>query len=288
VPVASSFHTNFDHYLRHYGVGPFEGVLFAYLRWFHNRTRVTLVPSRATRERLTAGGIRCVELWPRGVDGEQFHPRYRDPALRARLGLGPGDPLLVYVGRLAPEKNLAALLDSFARLRKQAAGGERERLRLALVGDGPLAGPLRAAQPPGVVLAGEQHGTALARWYASGDVFAFPSCSETFGNVLLEAQASGLPVAGFDVPAVRERVAHGRDGYLVPAGGDLAGALHSLCVNRPLREQFGRAARTTAERQDWRPIFDALEGRYLKLAAPAGAAGAVTAPGGRSACVRSP
>src|SRR5262249_35530203 len=150
----------------------------------------------ATRRRLRAEGVKRVALWSRGVDARAFHPRFRDPALRARLGLGDDGLLLLYVGRLAAEKNLPALLAAFARLRQQAAPPRRERLRLALVGDGPLAGQLQA---PGMVLAGERHGDDLARWYASGDVFAFPSRSETFGNVLLEAQASGLAVVGFDV-----------------------------------------------------------------------------------------
>ncbi|HZY86673.1 MAG TPA: glycosyltransferase family 1 protein, partial [Gemmataceae bacterium] len=209
VPVASSFHTNFDHYLGHYGVGTLRSVAFAYLRWFHNRTAVTLVPSVATRRRLKAGGVRRVRLWPRGVDAQAFHPRHRDPELRRALGVEDGAPLLLYVGRLAAEKNLEALLAAFARLRQG-----RPRLRLALVGDGPLAEDLRRRQSLGVVLAGVQRGAALSRWYASGDVFAFPSCSETFGNVVLEAQASGLPVVGFDCQGVNERVTPGRDGLL--------------------------------------------------------------------------
>jgi glycosyltransferase involved in cell wall biosynthesis len=261
VPVASSFHTNFDHYLQHYRVGLFGGVAFAYLRWFHNRTAVTLVPSVATRRRLKAGGVRRVRLWPRGVDAQAFHPNHRDAGLRRALGLAEGDTLLLYVGRLAAEKNLEALLAAFARLR---AG--RDGLRLALVGDGPLAEELRRRQPPGVVLAGEQRGAALSRWYASGDVFAFPSCSETFGNVVLEAQASGLPVVGFDCQGVNERVAHGADGLLVPPGGDFAAALRALVEDRTTRAKMGQAARAKAERQDWGPIFDRLERRYLRLA----------------------
>jgi glycosyltransferase involved in cell wall biosynthesis len=261
VPVASSFHTNFDHYLQHYHLGVLGGVAFAYLRWFHNRTAVTLVPSVATRRRLKAGGVRRVRLWPRGVDAQAFHPGHRDGELRSGLGLGPGETLLLYVGRLAAEKNLEALLTAFARLRSA-----REGLRLALVGDGPLAEDLRRRQLPGVVLAGEQRGEALSRWYASGDVFAFPSCSETFGNVVLEAQASGLPVVGFDCQGVNERVTAGADGLLVPPGGDFAAAVRELVEDRAMREKMGWAARAKAERQDWGPIFDRLERRYLRLA----------------------
>ncbi len=266
LPVASSFHTNYDHYLNHYGLGGLECLLFAYLRWFHNRTAVTLVPSDATRRRLLADGVQRVEIWSRGVDGQAFHPRHRDPALRLSLGLGSDDPLLLYVGRLAPEKNLPALLSAFARLRQRLPSPAADRVRLAVVGDGPLLDSLRAAQPPAVLFPGAQHGDALSRWYASADVFAFPSRSETFGNVVLEAQSAGLPVVGYDCQGVSERVTHGEDGLLTPPDGDLADALEMFCVSRAARERFAAAARRTAERQDWKPIFDRLERRYRDLA----------------------
>src|SRR5262245_9479973 len=142
LPVASSFHTNFDHYAAHYGLLGIERLAFAYLRWFHNRTLVTLVPSQATRARLLADGVERVEIWSRGVDAQVFHPRHRDEGLRRSLGLGPDDVLLLYVGRIAPEKNLSALLQAFARLRAGGPAGRRERLRLALVGAGPMAGAI--------------------------------------------------------------------------------------------------------------------------------------------------
>jgi glycosyltransferase involved in cell wall biosynthesis len=265
VPVASSFHTNFDHYAAHYGFFGIDWLAFAYLRWFHNRTLVTLVPSQATRLRLRVDGVERVEIWSRGVDAGMFNPSHRDEELRRGMGLGPDDVLLVYVGRLAPEKNLAVLLQAFARLRAQAPPAWRERLRLALVGAGPLSSALEMAGQPGVVLAGEQHGLPLSRWYASGDLFAFPSLSETFGNVVLEAQASGLPVVGFDCQGVNERVTPEVDGLLVPVGDDLAPALWQLCQDRELRRRMGQAARAKAEQQDWKPIFDELEQRYLHL-----------------------
>src|SRR5262249_14642957 len=161
LPVASSFHTNFDHYAAHYGFLGVEWLAFCYLRWFHNRTLVTLVPSQATRRRLLADGVQRVEIWSRGVDARVFHPTHRDEELRRGLGLGPGDVLLVYVGRLAPEKNLATLLQAFARLRAQAPANWRERMRLALVGAGPLTTAIEMAGQPGVVLAGMQHGLSL-------------------------------------------------------------------------------------------------------------------------------
>jgi glycosyltransferase involved in cell wall biosynthesis len=268
LPVASSFHTNFDQYVGHYGVPGLEWLVMGYLRWFHNQTAVTLVPSEATRQRLLAEGIRNVAIWSRGVDAQAFHPRHRDAGLRGTIELGPDDVLLLYVGRLAPEKNLGALLGAFARLRQGLAVDAREHVRLALVGAGPSASHWQGLQLPGVLFPGEQYGAGLARWYASADVFAFPSCTETFGNVVLEAQASGLPVVGYDTTGVNERVTSGEDGLLVPMGGDLAEPLRRLCQDAALRQRLGTAGRARAERQDWDSIFDELEERYLELAGP--------------------
>ncbi len=263
VPVASSFHTNFDHYASHYGMGPLEGILNALLRWFHNATEVTLVPSEATRRRLLAEGVERVEIWTRGVDHHLFNPARRDPDLRDSLGLGSDGVLIAYVGRLASEKNLQALLTAFQELQQANVSGKP--LKLVLVGAGPLGELLRYNAPRDVILAGEQRGTALASWYASADIFAFPSCSETFGNVVLEAQASGLPVVGFDTQGVNERIADGVDGFLVAPGASMTASLAKLIENASLRERFGHAARLKAAEQDWEPIFDRLEQTYLRL-----------------------
>ncbi len=145
--------------------------------------------SRATQSRLTADGVQRVEIWSRGVDGQAFHPRHRDPALRASLGLGPEDPLLLYVGRLAAEKNLPSLLAACSLRGKTAAVRLSQAVKLAVVGDGPLFDSLRSIQSSTILFPGAQHGPALSRWYASADIFAFPSQSETFGNVVLEGDA---------------------------------------------------------------------------------------------------
>lgn len=262
LPIASSFHTNFDHYMTHYGLAGWEWYGRSYLRWFHNRTAVTLVPSQGTRRRLLNEGFQRVELWSRGVDGERFHPRRRDADLRASLGLEPADVLLLYVGRLAWEKNLEALLKAFEQLR---ATPLPVRVKLALVGDGPLLETLQSRRQPDLILPGAQHGLTLARWFASADVFAFPSKTETFGNAILEAQASGLPVVTFDYEATRERIASGVDGILLEEDEELTGALRALVLSSEARRRLGVAARLTAERQTWGPIFDDLERRYERL-----------------------
>src|SRR5262249_36641097 len=153
----------------------------------------------------------------------------RDPALRRQLGASDTDLLLLYVGRLAPEKNLVALLQAFTNLTRLAPAPLAARLPLVLVGAGPPPQPVPAAAVPGRTVAAAKDGRELSRWYASADLFAFPSLSETFGNVVLEAQASGLPVVAYDCQGVSERVTPEEDGLLVPVGGDLAPALLRLC-----------------------------------------------------------
>jgi glycosyltransferase involved in cell wall biosynthesis len=268
VPVAASFHTNFDYYAAHYGLGPLKSVIVGYLRWFHNRAAVTLVPSASTCRRLDELGFCRVELWSRGVDSELFHPRCRDAELRSSLGLGPDDCLLLYAGRLAAEKNVIALLEAFTRLRARLEPDRCERVRLALVGDGPLAASLKVLSLPGVVLPGMQLGKELSRWYASADIFAFPSVSETFGNVVLEALASGLPVVAYDCPGVNEQIVHDKNGLLVSPGQDFVDALYCLVEQRDLRSRLALAARATAEARGWEPIFDGLEQLYRRILNP--------------------
>jgi glycosyltransferase involved in cell wall biosynthesis len=265
VPVVSSFHTNFDQYLSHYGLAGLETAAAAYLAWFHNLTQLTLAPSQAACARLSSIGVRRTAIWGRGVDGDMFHPSHRDLELRRQWGLADDDVLLMYVGRLAAEKNLGALLDAFERLRR-GTNPRADRIRLALVGNGPLAPTLHARQLPGVILAGEKRGHELSRWYASADLFAFPSKSETFGNAVLEAKSSGLPVVGFDCQAVSERIEHGIDGLLVPVGGDFAKALGELCADQEMRSTFACAARRSAELHSWTAIFDDLERLYYQHA----------------------
>lgn len=265
IPVATSFHTNFDYYAAHYGLTGLRPVVLGYLRWFHNRTALTLVPSQGTADRLNAAGFERVAVWSRGIDAEAFHPRWRDPDLRRTLGLGPDDCLALYVGRLAAEKNIEALFAAFAKVRERLEPTQHARFRLALVGDGPLAAALRARNLENVVLPGAQVGADLARWYASADVFVFPSLSETYGNVVSEALASGVPAVAYDCPGVNEQVEHEQDGLLVPVGHDLAGALHRLQADGDLRQRLGKAARRTAEGRSWGPIFDELEERYYDI-----------------------
>ncbi len=260
IPVVSSFHTNFDGYARHYRLQFLQGLALLYLRGFHNATRKTLVPSQGTFAHLTAHGFRNLAMWRRGVDTVRFDPRWRSDTLRAGLGLGQEDGLLLYVGRLAHEKNLPALVVAYGRLREIWRGPGK--LHLALIGDGPLAAELSRQNLAGFSLEGVQQGEALARWYASADLFCFPSCSETFGNVVLEAMASGLPVLAYDTPGVNEHFRSADEGVLLPVDGDLAIAMWSLLSNRARLREMGQRARQRAEGETWPRVFDTLLDNY--------------------------
>ncbi|MGP0172038.1 glycosyltransferase family 4 protein [Pseudomonas sp. NCHU5208] len=217
VPVVSGFHTNFQQYTGHYGVGLLTRALTNYLRWFHNRTQLTLVPSVGQKVELERRDFERLALLARGVDSQLFNPGRRSDELRTSWGLGPDELAVVHVGRLAAEKNLGMLVKAYQRL--QAAYPQR-RMRLILVGDGPLRSSLQA-QLPDALFCGLQRGETLAAHYASGDLFLFPSLSETFGNVVLEALASGLAVVAFDQAAAAQHIHHGHNGALARPGDEL-------------------------------------------------------------------
>ncbi|HEX4986912.1 MAG TPA: glycosyltransferase family 1 protein [Burkholderiales bacterium] len=189
LPVTSSFHTNFHSYSAHYGLGFMRRPIRAYLRRFHNRAAATLVPTEALREELDRCGFLNLHVVARGVDTQLYTPSRRDPQLRHAWGADESTTVALYVGRMAPEKNLPLIMHAYAAMRARDS-----RTRLVMVGDGPSRRAI-AAGNPGVVFAGSRTGEDLAAHYASADVFLFPSVTETFGNVTLEAMASGLATA---------------------------------------------------------------------------------------------
>ena len=257
IPVVSGFHTNFQQYSDHYGFGLLTRLLTGYLRWFHNRSRLTLVPSPSQRLELQRRGFERLELLARGVDGQLFHPARRSAALRAEWGLGEDEIAVLHVGRLAAEKNLQLLTRAFRQLQRDLP---QQRLRLVLVGDGPLRAQLQAELPE-ALFCGVQRGEALAAHYASGDLFLFPSLSETFGNVVLEALASGLAVVAFDQAAAAQHIRHGHNGALATPG-DVAAFIESARWLLEDPESLRRVrlnARQHAGKQGWPAIVERFE-----------------------------
>lgn len=241
IPLSSGFHTRFDNYADHYGVGWLTPVVRGYLRRFHQRAAATLVPTEALAQELLSMGITRPRLLRRAVDTQQFQPGHRDEALRASWGVDPATPVVLYVGRIAAEKNLELAVQAF-----EAISQRVPQARYVWVGDGPARAALQAAHPE-YIFAGMQRGLALARHMASADLFPFPSLSETFGNVILEALAAGLPVVAYAEGAAREHVRNGINGHAIESGNAAAfiTAAANLAANPGLIRHMGRAAQAS-------------------------------------------
>ncbi len=258
LPVVSGFHTNFDRYAGHYGLGALESLVDRYLRWLHNRCDCTLAPTEAMRAQLLARGYRRVAVLGRGVDTTAFHPRRRCEALRRSWGIPERGLACLYVGRLAPEKNVELALDAARQI-----AGRHAPARMIVVGDGPDRSRLMASHPQALftgVLTGEE----LWRQYASADVFLFPSTSETFGNVVLEAMASRLAIVAFDHAAA---AAHLRDGVsaALVAPDDPAEFLRrarTVALDPWKLEAMRDAAMRAARGCDWTAVLGQLDDAY--------------------------
>lgn len=261
LPVTTDFHTNFHSYSVHYGVGWLKTPITAYLRKFHNKALSTLVPTESLRRELAALGFRNLEVVARGVDTALFDPQRRSAALRQDWGVKDGEPVALSVGRLAPEKNLPLVLRAYQLMREL-----QPRLRLVLVGDGPERARL-ARENPDVIFAGMRTGEDLAAHYASADIFLFPSMTETYGNVTVEAMASGLAVVAYDYAAAQQHIRHGENGVLAPFGAadDYAQAAAALVNDAPRIRVLGERARVTTEKLDWSFIVAEFEQALLRM-----------------------
>jgi glycosyltransferase involved in cell wall biosynthesis len=243
IPVITGFHTRFHDYAAHYGVGLLAPFVRSRLLQFHRRAQMTLVPTRALVDELSQAGIRHVRKLRRGVDIELFSPTRRDPGLRESWGACDEAPVLLCVGRIAAEKSLGLALQAYRALQARVPA-----TRMVMVGDGPQRAALAAAYPD-VLFVGTRHGEDLAAHYASADVFLFPSVTETFGNVVLEAMASGLPLVAFDRAAAGEHVANGISGLVIPEA-DTRGFITSayeLGMDGETRRMLGTNARFVAQ-----------------------------------------
>ena len=254
IPVVSEFHTNFHAYSRHYGFAWLEDLVATYLRRLHNRSRMTLVPCRQLGAELHQRGYRNIRVVARGVDTGLFNPARRSAALRATWQVGEKDLVVAHVGRLAPEKNLPLVLTAFDAIRRYAPDS-----RLLLVGDGPARARLMQDHPEHLY-AGMRHGEDLAAHYASADLFLFPSMTETWGNVTLEALASGLPVVAYRLAAAAEFIRHGDNGMLADPGASdqFVRAALDLVTRPQARGRAAAAAPGSVAALDWEHIHEQL------------------------------
>lgn len=250
LPVCSDFRTNFHAYSKHYGVGWLQRPIMGYLRKFHNRTQATMVPTEALRQELEASGFLRLCVVSRGVDIGLFSPRRRSETLRGQWGASQEDFVALYVGRLAPEKNLDVLVASFASIK-----ASRPSARFVVVGDGPARAELEQRMPYAVFV-GQRRGEDLAAHYASADLFIFPSLTETFGNVTVEAMASGLPVLAFDHAAASELITSGENGLLIRFGNVAAfvDTAASLMGKRQWMQYMGERAHRRVAALDWEQV----------------------------------
>jgi glycosyltransferase involved in cell wall biosynthesis len=253
--LSSIYHTDLPQYIRYYTEDEeMEGLTWQYLRWFYAQMDCIYVPSKVYLDQLIAKGFHPAKLrlFPHGADLDAFHPRFRDPRFWEKYG-GNGRTHITYVGRVAKEKDLDILVEVFFKLAKR-----HPECQLAVVGDGPylstMKEKLRSAK---AVFTGFLHGEMLSRAYASSDIFLFPSTTDTFGNVIVEAMASGVPVVVSDKGGPREVVMHGRTG-LVTKGRDVEAmleAVEQLVADPDLRLRMAGHCRAFAETRSWKQIY---------------------------------
>ncbi len=282
IPLVTSYHTSLSACARFYRLGALAEPGWAFYRWFHNSGRRTYCPTRAVQSELRSRGFLNTALWGRGVDTARFSPRWRAAELRARLGAGDGragdDRVVVaYVGRLAAEKGLETALAAMRIADRRAPG----RFAFAIAGDGPYEARCRRLAPEGTVFTGHLSGDELSAFYASADMFVFPSTVDTFGNVLLEAMASGLPVVAADSGPSREVLGAG-GGVTVPVADPdaLAETLLSLAADPARRRALAASGLASASARSWRRVFDGLLADYGRVLAEEGVAHGGLAHGG--------
>lgn len=266
IPAATGFHTRFDDYVRRYGANFLAPVAFGWLRALHNRGQATIAPTRELAGFLRERGFKRVEVVGRAVDTTLFHPSRRGAALRAEWGAGEESLVVTHVGRIAPEKNLDLAVRAFRAIQRRLPGA-----RFVFVGDGPARAALQARHPD-LVFVGTKHGEELAAHFASADLFLFPSLSETFGNVTLEAMASGVPLVAYDYGAAREHTRDDQSAACIAPGNEDAfvSAAVQLALDAPLRARYAAAARDHIERLSPRSIQQAFAGVLCSLASEAG------------------
>lgn len=255
LPVTSDFRTNFHSYCQHYGVGWLTKPIVAYLRKFHNRTGFTMVPTQSMKHQLEAHGFKNLKVVARGVDTQLFHPNKRSELMRDSWGATDNTTVLLSVGRLAAEKNLNLTIDTYQALK--VAGRD---VKMVFAGDGPMRNITEAKCPDAFFMGMCSH-EQLAILYASADVLLFPSLTETFGNVTLEAMASATPVLAFDCAAASDFVTNHRNGWLIDSTQPQAYINRALDItlNNETMQQASLHTRASIEHLGWDEIAQQVE-----------------------------
>ena len=258
IAVSSGFHSPFQDFSRFFDLAFLVKPIQRYLTWFHNSTDVTCVPSQYTEQALRGFGVTCpLVVVGRGVDTVRFSPKHRSQRLRQQWGVDADTRVMLYVGRLSPEKEVDVLIKSFHALQVQ----QGVNIKFVIVGDGPDRIRLsKMTTSKDVIFMGSLGGHELATAYASADVFTFASQADTFGNVVLEAIASGLPVIAYDYVCAHPHVKHNITGWLCSLG-HTADLIQSICrlPALPQLRQMGLLASESVQHSSWQFPVQQLE-----------------------------
>lgn len=263
IPVSSDFHTNFHSYSQHYGFGWLQKSVAGYLRKLHNHTDTTFVPTQELCDTLSADGYQNLQVVARGVETKLFNPVKRSTRLRKQWGAGEEHQVVMYVGRISAEKNLQLVIAAFRQMHRK-----NPAMKLVMVGDGPIRRELQR-QNPECVFAGMRTGEDLAMHYASGDIFLFPSMTETYGNVTVEAMASGLAVVAYRYAAAAEHIVHGGNGLLAEYGdeAEFISQACSLAGDPGYTAMLRSRSYLTMLTLDWNNVVHEFEQAIVRLAA---------------------
>ncbi len=262
IPVVTSYHTHFIDYFAYFGLQKLQKMGWQYLQWFHNQCLRTYAPSPSTVKELENRGIQNVELWQRGIELDRFSPALRSTELRQSIG-AENKPILLFVGRLINHKDLDDLVAASKILKQRG-----HDFKTVLIGDGPMREELEN-QLPDAHFTGFMHGHELAQWYASADIFTFPSTTETFGNVILEAFASDIPTVGVTAGGVGDIITHEKDGLLARPKDpdDFAAHIERVLEQPGVAKRLAQQAIITAKSYSWDEINRKLLQSYGKVVA---------------------
>ncbi|WP_339227030.1 glycosyltransferase family 1 protein [Oceanobacillus sp. FSL K6-2867] len=267
IPIVGSYHTDFDKYLAYYDMQFLSRVLWKYMHWFHRPLKKIFVPSTDTMEQLQKRGFTNLSIWSRGVDISMYHSRYSEELVREKYQIKE-KYILLYVGRISPEKDVGLLPAINEKLLQKGI----DDVHWLIVGDGPLKDELEQIAPSNMTFAGYINGKDLAEMYAAANLFVFPSATETFGNVVLEAMACGTPVIGVNAGGVRTIIKNGLTGILCKEKDEdgFTESIIRMLSNRVERETMRLEAKKYAKTQAWDTIFDGLLAEYEQVTQEAG------------------
>lgn len=261
IPVVASFHTRFETYLRYYGLGFLEGFLLGIQRRFYDRCDMVFAPSQSMADFLHEQKMgHEIRIWTRGIDQSIFNPKHRDLTWRSSIGLSNDIPVVGFFGRLVLEKGLDVVSETISVLEKQGVAHQ-----VLIVGEGPARVNF-AKEHPKAVFTGHLMREDLGRAVASMDMFLFPSITETFGNVTLEAMACGLPVVASNATGSRDIISDGVDGRLIKPGdiSAFAAAVREYCENDALRLQAGQAGLAKSKGYSWDAVNQVMVDGYIQ------------------------